>query len=165
MRGILTNGLAAPVITNANYSGSVRTSLKLILPPSRRSVLSGAKGASRLAADWPLGMTRKCPNMASYLISPLAMGRLPLSWNARNVITTSVTVYSINPNSTATCFPFVRPRLPLARGSRLIFFSSGILRFPGCSDEVGFFDICLVDPSFMRISRILKRLKLSAVSF
>lgn len=94
LRGILTNGLAAPVITNANYSGSVRTSLKLIPP-----VLSGAKGASRLAADWPVGMTRKCPNMASYLISPLAMGRLPLSWNARNVITTSVTVYSINPNS------------------------------------------------------------------
>lgn len=30
--GILTNGLAAPVITDANYSGSAWTSLKLILP-------------------------------------------------------------------------------------------------------------------------------------
>lgn len=32
--GILTNGLAAPLITDANYSGSVPTSLKLILLPS-----------------------------------------------------------------------------------------------------------------------------------
>lgn len=64
LRGILTNGLAAPVITDANYSGSAWASLKLIPPFKRR-----AKGASRLAADWPSGMTRKCSNMASYLIS------------------------------------------------------------------------------------------------
>lgn len=32
LRGILTNGLAAPVITDANYSGSARASLKLIPP-------------------------------------------------------------------------------------------------------------------------------------
>lgn len=41
LRGILTNGLAAPVITDANYSGSARASLKLIPPFKRR-----AKGAS-----------------------------------------------------------------------------------------------------------------------
>lgn len=32
LRGILTNGLAAPVITDANYSGSAQASLKLIPP-------------------------------------------------------------------------------------------------------------------------------------
>lgn len=37
LRGILTNGLAAPVITDANYSGSARTSLKLIPPFKRRA--------------------------------------------------------------------------------------------------------------------------------
>lgn len=85
--GILTNGLAAPVITDANYSGSAWTSLKLIPPPlllplppppPPGSFLSGAKGASPACrADWPARDDTKVPpppNMASYLISTLAMG-------------------------------------------------------------------------------------------
>ena len=86
--GILTNGLAAPVITDANYSGSAwRLGLKLILSllllllllllPSPLVFKRRERGFPGLPLIGRPGMTRKCPpspNMASYLISTLAMG-------------------------------------------------------------------------------------------
>lgn len=144
--GILTNGLAAPVITDANYSGSAWTSLKLIPPPfpppppPPGSFLSGAKGASPACrADWPARDDTKVPpppNMASYLISTLAMGGRKVSSRRRRGKRAERTllrlpkVYSINPGSRN----FLRIGLWLVWGGEItrpraedLFFSTFLL--------------------------------------
>lgn len=85
------------------------------LPPPPGSFLSGAKGASPACrADWPARDDTKVPpslplpsppppNMASYLISTLAMGgryrRVVVVENARRTLLRLPKVYSINPGS------------------------------------------------------------------